>query len=75
MARECPDKECWGARVSRECMKDKARTYSDRSGNQVGFVEHKDEMLVRSLFAKILLDAAAPCAEGISGIEYVDDDV
>lgn len=50
-------------------------TYTNASGNQITLVENKDQMLVRSLVAQVLLDTAASGTDGITSIEDVDDNV
>jgi hypothetical protein len=50
-------------------------TYSSPGGHKIDLVQHVDEVLVCLFFSKVFDDRLAPCAERITGVQDMNDDV
>jgi hypothetical protein len=60
---------------AREAEREAKRTHRYPAGNQIDLVEDVDDLLLALLLGEVALNALAAGAEGISGIEDVQDDV
>jgi hypothetical protein len=50
-------------------------TYCYTGGHQVRLVDDKDQVLMRCLFPEVFFNAPTPSAEGVSGVENMENDI
>lgn len=50
-------------------------TYCYTCGHQVRLVDDKDQVLMWCLFPEVFFNAPTPSAEGVSGVENMENDI